>query len=99
MPLELIYTPAASNDIDSIYLHISQDSPNRADRFVREIESACENLCHMPGIGTARPDLRPALRLFFIKRRVVIAYEANDIRLDVLRILYGGRNYEDLIEG
>jgi toxin ParE1/3/4 len=50
-------------------------------------------------MGVARPDLRLNLRIFPLWRRVVIAYEIADNRIDVLRVFYGGRDYQAILGG
>ena len=51
----------------------------------------------LPNAGHARDDLRPGLRLVAFERRVVIAYALRETRVDVLRILYRGRDVDALL--
>ncbi len=99
MPLVLVYSPAAADDLQSIYNYIAPESPAAADQFVRDIEARCEGLSRTPHIGVSRSDLREGLRAFSWKRRVVIIYRITDQHLEILRIFYGGRDYEAIMGG
>lgn len=94
---ELVYTPAARADLEEIFWFIAADNPRRARSYVAEIEEACRKLGDMPEIGAPRPDLRPGLRTFALWRRIVIAYELPEGRLDVLRIFSAGQDFEAIM--
>lgn len=51
----------------------------------------------MPGVGVKRPDLRPGLHVFPLWRRIVIAYELPENRVDILRVFSAGQDYEVLV--
>lgn len=99
MTCELVFTPAARADLEEIFWFIARDNPKRARSYVAEIEEACLKLCDMPEIGVKRPDLRPRLRTFALWRRILIAYELADGRLDVLRVFSAGQDYEAILSG
>jgi len=94
---ELVFTPAALADLEEIFWFIAADNPRRARSYVAEIEQACRNICETPYMGVKRPDLRPELYIFPLWRRIVIAYEPPDDRVDVLRIFSGGQDYETIM--
>ncbi|YCI02941.1 type II toxin-antitoxin system RelE/ParE family toxin [Ensifer sp. D2-11] len=50
-------------------------------------------------MGRGRPDLRPNLFIFPLWRRVLIAYELPDNRVDILRVFSGGQDYEAIMSG
>lgn len=99
MPLRLIYSAETAGDLEAIYRHIAPDSPAAADRFVRGIEARCEALCETPQLGVARPDLREGVRVFSFRRRVAIAYRIEDEAVLILRVFYGGQDYEAIMGG
>lgn len=96
---DLVYAIEAAEDLQSIYLHIASESPEAADRFVREIEARCEMLREIPEIGVSRPDLLEGARILTFRRRVVVVYRLSAEKVDVLRIFYGGGDYEAIILG
>lgn len=97
MSRELYYTPAARDDLEEIFWFIAADNPRRARSYIAEIEACCQKLCTSPEIGVSRPDLRPGLRVFPFHRRIIIAYELPEGRLDILRIFSSGRDYETIM--
>lgn len=99
MTRELVYTPAARDDLEELFWFIAADNPRRARSYIAEIEAFCQNLCETPYIGVARPDLRPGLRVFPLWRRLVIAYELPKNRVDILRIFSSGLDYEAIMGG
>lgn len=99
MPLRLVYTPDALADLRAILRHIAGDNPPAARSFVGAIEQRCRNLCTQPHLGRAREDLGGGLRLFPFRRRVVIAYRVEGTDLAIIRVFYGGRDYEVLLDG
>lgn len=99
MSRNLVYTPAALADLEGIFWFIAADNPPRARSYIAEIEQACRSLCDTPLIGRPRPDLRAGLYVFPLWRRIVIAYELPEDRVDVLRIFSGGQDYEAIMSG
>ncbi|MFN4087802.1 MAG: type II toxin-antitoxin system RelE/ParE family toxin [Alphaproteobacteria bacterium] len=57
MSLDLVFTPAAVEDLDAIYDFIAIDNPGRAASYVAEIRTACERLRDVPLMGVGREDL------------------------------------------
>jgi toxin ParE1/3/4 len=95
--LEVSLQAQAIADLEALYDHKAQDSPDRAIAFIRRIRERCERLSEMPRAGRTRDDLRIGLRLVAFERRVVIAYALREDRLDILRVLYRGRDVEALL--
>ncbi len=97
MPLEVVYRPDAKQDLDNIFRHIAVDSPERAFAFVNFIRDRCALLRVVPKLGPSRPDLGPGLRIYPIRRRVVVIYLIGDTAVEIVRVFYGGRNIEALL--
>jgi toxin ParE1/3/4 len=97
MAHELIYRPLAEEDLEAINSLIAQDSPARAFNFVEHIQQRCDLLCDFPEQDRKRPDLRPGLRVIRYGRSVVIAYQVADDTIEILRIFYGGQDYETIM--
>jgi toxin ParE1/3/4 len=88
--------PQAEQDLIDIYLHISRDNPNAAERMVRTINAKCEALARHPMMGRARPELRAELRSF-PHRAYVILYRAIDDGVEIVRVVHAARNLDDLV--
>ncbi|TWT09507.1 type II toxin-antitoxin system RelE/ParE family toxin [Reyranella sp. CPCC 100927] len=97
MPRELIYRPLAEEDLQDIYLYIAADNPQRAFDFVSDIRSRCVLLCDTPALGPSRPRLGAGLRIYPIRRRVVVIYRVLETAIEVVRVFYGGRDIETLL--
>ena len=95
--IPLFYSPQSQADLTDLFRFIAADNPRRALSYIAEIQTACENLCTAPLIGTARPDLRPGLRILPLRRRVLIAYQVLPNRIEILRVFTGGRDYETIM--
>ena len=95
--VELVYRPAALADLDAIYDFIEPDSPRKAVQFVHDIRAKCRLLCENPRLGPARDNIRPGLRIYPMFRRVVVCYRIAESTVVVVRVLYGGRDYEAIL--
>jgi toxin ParE1/3/4 len=99
MAHELTYFARAVDDLENIYQFIAQDSPLRARQFVGKIQQRCDLLRDAPEQGRTRADLRNGLRVVPYGRSVVIAYQVTADAIEVLRIFYGGQDYETIMTG
>jgi toxin ParE1/3/4 len=97
MARKLIYRPRAAEDLEAIYRFIAQDSPARAFSFIERIQKRCDLLRDAPEQGRARPDLRSNLRIVPFGRSVVIAYQITENSVEIVRIFYGGQDYEAIM--
>jgi toxin ParE1/3/4 len=50
----------------------------------------------MPGLGVARPDIRPDLRLWPVGNYLILYWQV-DADVEVVRVLPGARNWPDLL--
>ena len=62
-----------------------------ARRYVNRLLDLCDSLAELPERGAPRDDLSKGLRLLGFQRRVAIAYRI-DTEIEVIRVLYGGRD-------
>jgi toxin ParE1/3/4 len=90
-------TAAASADLQDIWLFITQDDPNAADRYIRTIISRFPTLASMPHMGREREELSARLRSFAVGNYVIFYRPAKD-GIEVVRILHGARDFPPLFE-
>lgn len=45
--------------------------------------------------GTQRDDIMPGLRIIGFERRVTIAFTVEETQITILRVFYGGKNWEN----
>jgi toxin ParE1/3/4 len=96
---ELVYAPQAVADLEEIYRFIAQDSPDRAAAFVADIQQRCRLLLDSPELGPRRPNLGKGVRIYPMRRRVVVVCVIRTSAIEVLRMFYAGRDYEALVTG
>jgi len=98
-PFELKLSPRAEDDLRSIYDWIAErSSPQTADRYIQRIETTYRALVEFPMRGTQHDDLLPGLRIIGVERRVTIAFRVVGNRVEILRILYGGRDVQAALD-
>ena len=88
----------AEGDLFGLYEAIAaQAGPDVAGQYVERIEAACLALEISPMRGTRRDDLSPGLRTMGFERRATIIFRVRGSRVTVVRIFYGGRDFERLL--
>ena len=91
----VIYTTDAGKDLDWIYDAIAgAGSPVTASRYEQAIRAFCDGLDHASERGRRRDDIRRGLRIIGFERRATIALAVEEERVVILRIFYGGRDWE-----
>ena len=96
---EVFFRPRARKDFIAIYRYIAKhSSPRIAGNYIQRIENVCFSLASFPERGTVIPGRSPALRTMGFERRVTILFKVGKERVEILRILYGGRNLEPQLE-
>lgn len=94
MTLRVILNPAASADLAQLYRDLSDRTgqPRTALRYVSLLRDRCERIADVPEQGTRRDDVLPGLRVVGFRRRVAIVFRFDGRRVEILRLLYGGRD-------
>ncbi|WP_417519355.1 type II toxin-antitoxin system RelE/ParE family toxin [Minwuia sp.] len=92
------YRPEAQANLESIFIYVLERSGDWqvATRYVDRIYARCERLGETPLSGTARDDLRKGIRLTGFERRAAIAFTSDGDGVEIIRILHGGRDVENL---
>ena len=94
------FRPDAQADLEAIEDFIAlRSSPDRAEAYIDRIEAACTRLAHFPGRGRDRSDIAPGLRTIAFERRALIAFRVLDQMVEIVPILYGGRDLRATLVG
>jgi toxin ParE1/3/4 len=88
-------TPRARQDLIDIWTWIAADNPRAADRLLDLIDEKLLLLAENPRLGPVRPDIAPDLRLFPL-RRYLILYREQSQGIEVVRVVHGMRRLEDI---
>ena len=96
---KVVFSPEAEEDLVNLYEQIAvAASPTVAFGYIERIEQFCSVLATVPLGGTSREDIRPGLRTISFERRATIAYRVIKTRVEILRIFYGGQNWEAKVQ-
>ena len=96
---EVYFLAEAIDDIDSLFCYIAEKASNEvADRYLARIERLCFSLETFPQRGTVVSSAVVGLRTMGFEHRVTILFRVGEDRVDILRILYGGKNLEPVID-
>lgn len=98
MKFKVSFRPLAETDLFALYDYIAAEAGHAvAGDFVGRIEAACLAMASFPQRGARRDDLRPGIRTMGFERRATIVFQAKAREVVIVRILYGGRDYEQLV--
>jgi len=95
----VIYREEALADIEQIihYLRDLGASHRSAHAFVDRINARCQRIGSVPEGNPLRPDLGPGIRLAPFERSAIILYCLSDTAVEIVRVYYGGRDYQSLL--
>jgi toxin ParE1/3/4 len=92
---EVGFRPLAEADLLRLYDYIADASgPVVAVGYINRIEAACLALETFRERGTRRDDIRPGLRMIGFERRATIFFQVAEREVIIVRIFYGGQDYE-----
>lgn len=92
---EISFRPEAEADLADLYDYVAESGGRAvAQRYIERIESARLGLSTFPERGTRRDDLWPGMRTMGFERRATIAFVIDDNEVVIIRVFYGGRDFE-----
>lgn len=93
---KVILRKTASRDIQEIYWMICGEYNNSATAYkqIQKIKAACNKLDIFPERGMQRDFLPTKYRTISIARKFLIAYQINDVTVEIKKIYYAGRDFE-----
>jgi len=97
----IVRRPAADDDVLEAALHIADDNPDAAMRFMDAVHQTEARLLATPGMGGQPKFEHPALagmRFHLVRgfRKYLIFYVPMDAGIEIVRVLHGARNLEEL---
>jgi toxin ParE1/3/4 len=96
---EVYFLAEAIDDIDALFCYIAKEASFEvAARYLARIERLCLSLDTFPLRGTAVSGGIPGLHTMGFEHRVTILFKVGEKRVEILRILYGGRDLGPQIE-
>ncbi len=101
MSREIFKRPQAERDIEECFVYIAEDNLDVGVRFLVAVEDSLEQLAKFPSIGKRRnfSDARfQNVRMWRVKgfESYLIFYSVTENTIEVIRLLHGSRDIEDL---
>jgi toxin ParE1/3/4 len=94
------FRPLARADLIDLYDYIAAEAGSDvAGAYVDRIEAACLALESFPKRGTQRDDIRSGLRTLGFERRATIVFQVQRAAVVIVRVFYGGQDYERILRG
>lgn len=94
----VLFAPEAREDVLQLYNQIARRAGSTVVlNYIERLETFCMNLEWASERGQRRDDIRVGLRIVGFERRVTIAFTVEPATVTILRLLYGGRDWEDLL--
>ncbi len=85
----------ADEDLYEIWSYIQKDNPRAADALIAELTRKFELLAEHKGIGTPRPKVHSDLRVFPV-RRYLIVFRRIDDGIEIVRVVHSARDLRRL---
>lgn len=90
-------TQPAEEDLLTIWSYRAEHGPASATALIRSFHRQFLLLSEYPHLGQARPDIRPGLRSFPLKRHLIFYRQTPD-GVEIVRVVHGSRNLGALFE-
>ena len=95
---KVVLRPQAEDDLAAIYDFIADDAGARiADGYLQRLAVAIGALGSFPERGSLRPEIGEAVRSLGFERRVTLLFRLRKNEVEVLRVLYGGRDVDQAL--
>ncbi len=91
--MQLILTPLAERDLESIGDYIAKDSPRRALSFVTELRVQCAKVAASPQAYCQRPELGEPVRSCAYGNYVIFFAEDGGL-VRIIRVLHGAMDIQ-----
>jgi toxin ParE1/3/4 len=93
------FSAEATRDLVALYEWIAKAAgAATAASYMDRLEEYCRGFDVASERGQRRDDIRPGLRVVGYEKRVAIAFFVEDERVVLLRLFYGGQNWEATYE-
>jgi len=94
------FRPQARRDLVLLYRYLERRfSDDSALLYIQRVEAACRALATAPQRGNPVSDRDPELRVVGFERRVSILFRVAEDSVQIVRVLYGGRDVQHALKG
>jgi toxin ParE1/3/4 len=88
-------TERAKIDLYEIWSYIEKDNPRAADALIDELTRKFELLAKHNGLGTPRPKIDANLRVFPVRRYLIVFRRITD-GIEIVRVVHSARDLKKL---
>ena len=89
---QVVYSPEADDDLESIVDYIARDKPQAARDWLAKLRTTCETIATQPGVGEERKGFGiPGCKSFSIGQYVVF-FRPIENGIEVSRVIHGSRD-------
>ncbi len=88
-------SPSATRDLNKISDYFFDKNISAGEQFFRNFNRKCKSLTQFPYLGKSYEQLLPHLRGILLDGYIVF-YRINEETVEILRIVHGRQNLEDL---
>jgi toxin ParE1/3/4 len=93
----LLIRPLAEQDLDDIWDYIAISNSDQAEKVLRHLYAKMGTLTHNPYLGRERKEIEVGLRSFAVGSHIIFYYPLSD-GIEVVRVLHGARDFQDIFE-
>jgi len=98
--LKVRFLAFAGEDLIALYDYIAEVAgPAIAMAYVGRLEDACLGLADFPERGAPREQFGQGIRVLGFERRATVVFRVMDAEVQIVRVLYGGRDVEMALGG
>lgn len=95
----VVFTPEARHDLFELYDWVAARAGSQiALTYIERIEAYCLGFDIVSERGHRRDDISPGLRIVGFERRITIAFAVDDDHVTILRLYYGGQDWETKLQ-
>jgi toxin ParE1/3/4 len=81
----------------TIWRYIAETNPTSATKLIRSFHQHITLLAENTQLRQAQPDIAPELRYFAVKRYLILYRRPSD-SVEIMRVVYGGRDPSTLFD-
>jgi toxin ParE1/3/4 len=97
---KISFRPLAEADLFALYRYIRDEAGHGvAGAYIERLETACLGLETFPERGQRRDDIREGIRTVGFEGRATIVFQVRKTEVVIVRIFYGGQDYEAILGG
>jgi toxin ParE1/3/4 len=95
----VVVTTQAIDDLVNMSQFITARAGSQvADAYIERLKSFLRGFDLASERGTLRDDIRKNLRIVGFEKRVTVAFKANSSSVFILRIFWGGQNWQKILK-